>query len=132
MIDLRKPAKLADPRKEHFLQQDCAQWLKKELYLRGLPQVFYHCPNERKATPAQHNRLKLQGVLSGVSDVVLPLKSEGFCGVYCELKTTTGRPSPEQKQFLKDVAAEGYLALVVNDLATFKACFTKYLNNRIK
>lgn len=128
--DLRKPSKLADQREERFLQQDCAAWLKKELYLRGLPQIFYHVANERKATPAQHNRLKLQGVLSGVSDVVLPLRSGKFSGIYCELKTKTGSPSKEQKQFLNSVAKEGYLAIVVNDLATFKEVFTYYIEQR--
>lgn len=128
--DLRKPSKQADQREEHFLQKDCAEWLKKELYLRKEPQLFYHVANERKATPAQHNRLKLQGVLSGVSDVVLPLKSEEFSGIYCELKTKTGCPSKEQKDFLNAVAAESYLAVVINDIETFKEVFTYYLEQR--
>lgn len=130
MKDLRKPAKEADQREERFLQQDCAGWLKKELYLRKLPQLFYHVANERKATPAQHNRLKLQGVLGGVSDIVLPLKSEEYSGIYCELKTKRGCPDPDQRRFLSDVAAEGYLAVVINDFATFKDVFTYYLDQR--
>lgn len=128
--DLRKPAKLADQRLEHMLQQDCAQWLKKTLYNAGLPQVFYHVANERKATAAQHGRLKLQGVLKGVSDVVLPLKSGEYCGVYCELKTKTGSPSQDQKDFLTAVASEGYLAIIVNDIETFKEVFTYYIYER--
>lgn len=127
--DLRKPAKQADQRKEHFLQKDCAGWLKKELYLNGLPQVFYHVANERKATSIEHVRLKLQGVLSGVSDVVLPLKSEEYCGVYCELKTKNGSPSLEQKNFLNNVALYGHLAIVVNDFSTFKEVFAYYIKN---
>ena len=130
MKDLRKPAKLADQREERFLQQDCAAWLKKELYLRKLPQLFYHVANERKATPAQHNRLKLQGVLGGVSDVVLPLKSGEYSGVYCELKTKRGCPDLDQKNFLHAVAKEGYLAVVVNDLDTFKEVLIAYLDQR--
>lgn len=130
MKDLRKPAKEADQREERFLQQQCAGWLKKELYLRKLPQVFYHVANERKATPAQHNRLKLQGVLGGVSDVVLPLKSDGYSGVYCELKTKRGCPDPDQRNFLHAVASEGYLAVVINDFETFKEVFIAYLDQR--
>lgn len=114
MIDLRKPAKLADQRKEDRFQQDCAEWLKGELFSRGEPQLFYHCPNGEKREPRVAERLKLKGVLKGVSDVVLPMRSGEFSGVYCELKTTTGRPSKEQKDFLVGVAAEGYLAVVVD------------------
>ena len=130
MIDLRKPAKQADQREERFLQKDCAMWLKKELYLRGLPQIFYHVANERKATPAQHSRLKLQGVLKGVSDIVLPVRSQEFSGIYAELKTKNGVPSPEQKAFLKGVAEQGYLAVIINDIITFREVLTSYLNNR--
>lgn len=132
MIDLRKPAKQADQRPERNLQQDCAQWLKKQLYDRGEPQLAYHIANERKANPQQHMRLKLQGVLKGVSDICLPLKSREFSGIYCELKTKSGSPSKEQKEFLAGVSAEGYLAVVVNDFDTFKEVFTEYLNNRKK
>lgn len=128
--DLRKPAKQAYDGLEQGFQRECAEWLKKELYLRGEPQLFYHCPNERKASVAQLSRLKAQGVLSGVSDVVLPLRSGEFCGVYCELKAKGGSPSQEQKDFLNGVANEGYLAIIVNDLETFKSVFSYYLEQR--
>lgn len=130
MIDLRKPAKQAWQADEQKLQLEVSKWLKKELYLRGEPQIYYHVPNERKGTAAQMSRLKAQGVLSGVSDVVLPLRSEEYCGIYCELKKAGGSPTPEQKEFLTEVAKEGYLAVIINDLDTFKEVFTHYLNQR--
>lgn len=130
MIDLRKPAKLAYQGDEQKFQTECSKWLRKELYLRGEPQIYYHVPNERKASMAQMCRLKAQGVLAGVSDVVLPLRSEEYSGIYCELKANTGSPSKEQKAFLAGVAAEGHLAVVINDLETFKEVFTFYLDQR--
>jgi len=128
--DLRLPAKKAWQADEQKLQLECSKWLKKFLYESGEPQLYYHVPNERKATMAQMARLKAQGVLSGVSDVVLPLRSGEFSGIYCELKKAGGSPSKEQKQFLNSVAKEGYLAIVVNDLATFKEVFTYYIEQR--
>jgi hypothetical protein len=128
--DLRLPAKQAWQADEQKLQLECSKWLKKFLYTSGEPQLYYHVPNERKGTMAQMSRLKAQGVLSGVSDVVLPLRSGEFAGVYCELKKAGGTPSKEQKQFLNSVANEGYLAIVVNDLATFKEVFTYYIQQR--
>jgi hypothetical protein len=128
--DLRLPAKEAWQENEQKLQFECSKWLKKELFTRGEPQLYYHVPNERHASKAQLSRLKAQGVLSGVSDVVLPLQSSGFSGIYCELKKAGGGFSTAQKNFLKGVANEGYLAIVVNDLETFKQVFTAYLDER--
>jgi VRR-NUC domain len=128
--DLRVTARQAWQEDEQKLQTECSKWLKKDLFNRGEPQLYYHVPNERKASMAQLSRLKAQGVLSGVSDVVLPLRSSGFSGVYCELKKAKGSPSPEQKQFLTGVANEGYLAIIVNDIETFKRVFTAYLDER--
>ena len=128
--DLRKPAKQAWQEDEQKLQKEVSKWLKKELYLRGEPQLYYHIPNERKASMAQMSRLKAQGVLSGASDVVLPLKSGEYSGIYCELKKAGESPSKEQKSFLTGVANEGYLAIVINDLDTFIEVFTYYLEQR--
>jgi hypothetical protein len=128
--DLRLPAKQAWQADEQKFQLECSKWLKKFLYISNESQLYYHVPNERKATMAQMSRLKAQGVLSGVSDVVLPLRSGEFSGIYCELKKAGGSPSPEQKAFLNGVAAEGYLAVVINDLETFKKVFSYYIEQR--
>lgn len=130
MKDLRLPSKLAWAEKEDALQTECMKWLKKELYNRDLPQLAYHPPNGGNRNQREASRLKLQGVLPGVSDVVLPMRSEGYSGVYCELKKKGGTISEDQIKFLTGVEAEGYLAIVVNDLETFKEVFTYYLDNR--
>jgi hypothetical protein len=125
--DLRLPAKQAWQDKEQKLQFECARWLKKYLYERGLPQLFYHPQNEGMHKPQYRAKMKSQGVLAGVSDVVLPIRNEDFSGVYCELKRAGGTVSPEQKAFLDGVAAQGYLAVLINDLDTFKEVFVAYL-----
>ena len=130
MIDLRKPAKLAFQGKEQELQFECAKWLKKALHVRGLPQVFYHVANEGQHKAYYRAKMKAQGVLAGVPDIVLPLRSGEYPGLYLELKAGAGSPSKEQKIFLEAVAKEGYLALVVNDFDTFRECLTSYLDDR--
>lgn len=132
MKDLRLPAKQAWQGTEQSFQKEISAWLKKALYNAGLPNVYYHIPNERKMTPAQASRLKAQGVLRGASDVVLPIKSGEYSGIYCELKAKRGCPSPEQKAFLNAVAGQGFLAVVINDLSTFKKVFSYYINNTTK
>lgn len=128
--DLRKPAKLAWQKSEDYLQQECAKFAKKALYNAKLPQVFHAIPNGGRRTQREAAKLKLTGVLAGVADTFLPLRSGEFSGLYIELKKAGGSIKAEQKNFLNAVAAEGYLAVVVNDLETFQAVFTAYLNDR--
>lgn len=130
MKDLRKPAKQAWQGSEDSLQIKCAEFAKKALYLAGEPQVFHHSPNGGNRTQREASKFKAMGVLPGVPDTFLPLHSGEFCGLYIELKKAGGSPSPDQKKFLKAVAAEGYLAVIVNDLDTFKEVFTAYLEQR--
>lgn len=128
--DLRKPAKLAWQGSEDSLQIACAAFAKKLLYTTGEPQVFHSIPNGGRRAPREAARLKAAGVLSGVADTFLPLRAGPHCGLYIELKRTGGTPSPEQKVFLTAVSDEGYLALVINDLDTFKEVFTAYIEQR--
>lgn len=130
--DLRKPAKLAWQKSEDALQIECAKFAKKALYLAGEPQVFHHSPNGGNRTQREASKFKMMGVLAGVPDTFLPLKSGEFCGLYIELKKAGGAPSKEQKEFLNSVASEGYLAIIVNDLATFQRVFSYYLAQRKK
>ena len=72
---------------------------------------------------------KAQGVLPGVSDVVLPIRARGFSGIYCELKAAGGSPNAEQKFFLTEVAKQGFFAFLANDLDTIKQALTEYLDD---
>lgn len=128
--DLRLPAKQAFQDHEWKLQKATAMWLKKELFNRGLPQLAFHCPNERKATPKQLNDLKLQGVLSGASDWIILIPAGEYHGLVVELKKAGENAKPDQKQFMNDCAREGFVAVLVNDIDTFKQTVTDYLNLR--
>lgn len=128
--DLRKPAKEAWQKSEDYLQQDCTEFAKKALYNAGLPQVFHHIPNGGNRTAREAAKLKLGGVLPGVPDTFLPLRSGEYCGLYIELKKSGGSPSQAQKDFLTAVSNEGYLAIIVNDIETFKEVFTYYIEQK--
>ena len=127
MIDLRKPAKQAFQELEHKFQKESAQWIKKELFKRGLPQLAFHVPNERKASIRQLAQLKLQGVLSGASDWIILIPAGEYHGLVVELKKAKGTTNDDQKKFLIAAAEQGYLAVVINDMETFKETVTAYL-----
>lgn len=73
---------------------------------------FLHIPNERKCSPQYGARLKRMGVLSGASDIFIPRANGRFHGMFIELKTLKGKPSPAQIKFLEDMHTEGYFGMV--------------------
>ena len=57
-------------------------------------------------------RMKREGVLAGVSDIMLPVARNGYHGLYIELKIKGGKPSDSQKWWIAEVTKQGYLAKV--------------------
>src|SRR5690606_40216997 len=56
--------------------------------------------------------MKAEGAQAGVPDYLLPLARGGYAGLAIELKTATGRVSPEQRAWLAHLAAQGWQAVV--------------------
>lgn len=74
--------------------------------------LLYHVPNGGKRDAATARALKRQGVKAGISDLVLPVASAGYHGLYVELKAPGGSLEQSQIDFLQEVDNQGYLALV--------------------
>ena len=75
--------------------------------------LLYHCPNGELRDKIIALKLKRLGVKKGVPDLFLPVARCGFNGLYIEMKRKHGgRLSPEQKQWLADLEAEHYRAIV--------------------
>lgn len=84
--------KLPDP-DEHSIQRTLVQYLR----MTHVDAVWFAVPNGASWSPATARRLKAEGALSGVADLV-------FIGrggrAYClEMKTPKGRQQPEQALF---------------------------------
>lgn len=97
---------------EHEEQAALMDWI--YLTSRKYPELnlFYHVPNEGKRSPAAAMKLLAEGLKKGVPDNFLPVARGGYHGLYIELKRTKGgKLSPEQRQWLDDLNAQGYLAV---------------------
>jgi len=70
--------------------------------------IFYSVPNGVKLYRAIANTMILEGLTAGVPDLFLPYPSQGFHGLYIEMKSTDGKLSKHQKEFRDDVVAVGY------------------------
>jgi hypothetical protein len=67
-----------------------------------------HIANERKTTPLNGFILQQMGVKKGVSDLFWPKPSNQYHGLFIEVKTNKGRPTPEQIKFIEEVTQDGY------------------------
>lgn len=67
--------------------------------------TIYHTPNGGYRDPRTASKFKAMGVKSGVWDIFVPAPQPGL---WIEMKTKTGRLSPEQRNFMLMLEPHGY------------------------
>lgn len=115
--------------KESELQIQCVRWFAYEYpHLRML---LYHPQNEGTANGRVRGAIaKAEGVVAGVADLILQATSEdGFSCLAIEIKTPTGRQSPEQKMFELYIKAAYGKYVVIRSFEDFKAIVTEYVSD---
>ena len=70
--------------------------------------LLFHIPNGGSRDVVEGAHLKAQGVKSGVPDLCLPVARGNCHGLYIEMKTETGRSSPEQDWWGYELHVQGY------------------------
>lgn len=74
--------------------------------------LLHNSLNGAKRTKANGDKLVKQGLLSGVPDLLLPVKQGIYSGLYIEMKSAKGRISIDQSKFLSAVSDNSYAAFV--------------------
>jgi len=87
--------------------------------------LLFHPANEgKRTTKVVYNRygsrvvctggakLKAEGLVAGVADLILLIPRHGYGCLCIEVKTPTGRQNPEQKEWQKAVTEAGNLYVV--------------------
>lgn len=69
-------------------------------------------PNGGHRAKRTAGQLKAEGVKPGMPDYLMPVRRGEHVGLAIELKTATGRPSPEQRQWLAHLQAQGWHAVI--------------------
>ena len=72
---------------------------------------LHHSPNGGSRNRAEAAKLKEMGVKAGVSDLSLPCPKGIYCGMYVEMKYGNNRHTDRQKEFLADMAENGYFVV---------------------
>ncbi len=86
-----------------------------------------HIGNERKTTPQMGAILKRMGVLKGVSDLFIAWPNGVYHGLFIEVKSKTGKVTPEQIAFTNRMKLKGYFACVCFGVDEIIKTITWYL-----
>ena len=118
----RKPRDL-----EHKLQSACVRWYR--LQYPKMKHNLFSVPNGGKRDAATAAKLKDEGALAGVADLIL-LKSNRFYGaLLIEMKTPEGRQSESQKDWQQKITNDGYKYVVVRSFEDFQREVRQYLSD---
>lgn len=118
----RKPRDL-----EHKLQSACVRWYR--LQYPKMKHNLFSVPNGGKRDAATAAKLKDEGALAGVADLIL-LKSNRFYGaLLIEMKTPEGRQSESQKDWQQKITNDGYKYVVVRSFDDFQREVRQYLSD---
>jgi len=107
---LRTKKRNAQP--ESVEQENVIKWARDNEKSYPFLWMLHSSLNGVKLSKTQAGKAKASGMLSGVPDLFLPVRSFQYCGLYIEMKSATGRIMPSQSRYLKTVSDFGYAAFV--------------------
>lgn len=87
-----------------------------------------HIGNERKASYYAGYMMKRMGVLKGASDLFIAWPSGSYHGLFIEVKSKTGKPTPAQNEFIERMLKKGYHACVCYGADEIMNTIIWYLN----
>lgn len=113
------------PWTERQIQVACVEYFRKRY--PECSGVFFAVPNGGARNAWTAKNLRDEGVLSGVSDLLLLVPRHGFAGLCLETKKPGGRMSDAQKVFKTAVERFKYKYVVYYSVEEFKSLVADYL-----
>ena len=111
---------------EHRLQASCIHW-----FTLAYPRLYgrlFAVPNGGRRDMATGAKLKAEGVLPGVADLILLVRRGGYGALLIEMKTDKGRQSDSQRWWQQTVCSDGeYKYVVCRSLDDFIREVEEYL-----
>lgn len=121
-----KPRRKPPSEEEHHTQCQCVQWFRYQY--PHLAKNLFAIPNGGKRNKATAGKLKAEGVLAGVLDLMLLVPVNGCGGLLIETKTEKGTLTDAQKEWIKHMSQFGYICVLVRSLDDFMADAQNYLS----
>ena len=126
----RKHQRTHNPDREHELQVACVEWFRYQ-YPR-LSKRLFAVPNGGYRDRRTAAKLKDEGVISGVSDLILLKPNKHFHALLIEMKVTEkySRQSSEQKEWQKELTSlDEYKYVVCRSIDDFMREVNDYLKD---
>lgn len=124
----KEPQRRRKRDEEHQIQCACVRWFSyqyPELHGR-----LFAVPNGGRRDETTAEKLKAEGVVAGVADLILLKSNRDYGALLIEMKTQTGRQSDSQKKWqLTLCSEEEYKYVVCRSLDDFIREVSVYLNN---
>lgn len=112
---------------EHRIQCACINWYR--LKYPKMRHNLFSVPNGGRRDTVTGAKLKAEGALAGVADLIL-LKSNRFYGaLLIEMKTKNGTQNDAQKEWECKITQDGYKYVICRSLDEFMKVVTDYLND---
>lgn len=114
---------------EHRLQVACVRWFR--MQYPHLREMLFAVPNGGRRDEKTGARLKEEGVIAGVSDLILLQRNDNYGALLIEMKTKTGRQSESQKRWQQTAEEQGYRYVVCRSLEEFMKEVNNYQKKTI-
>lgn len=110
---------------ESHMQRACVRWF--ALQYPELDGLLFAVPNGGRRGKLEACILKAEGVVAGVSDLILLYPAPPYHGLLIEMKTETGRQSPAQRSWQAKAERAGYRYAVIRSPEAFAREISAYL-----
>lgn len=111
---------------EDKLQAACLIWFR--LQYPQLRMLLFAVPNGGSRNKVEAAKLKATGVTPGVADLIFLLPRQGYNNLLIEMKTPTGRQSPDQKDWQEKAEAAGSKYVICRSVDEFMQTINQYIN----
>lgn len=114
---------------EHRIQQACVRWFNIQYpHLRGR---LFAVPNGGRRDVVTGAKLKAEGVVAGVADLILLVTNKAFGALLIEMKKPGGIQSAAQRQWQGIVTTNGeYKYVICRSIYDFMREIREYLNDK--
>lgn len=114
---------------EHRIQQACVRWFNLQYpHLRGR---LFAVPNGGRRDVVTGAKLKAEGVVAGVADLILLVTNKAFGALLIEMKKPGGIQSAAQRQWQGIVTTNGeYKYVICRSIYDFMREIHEYLNDK--
>ena len=113
---------------EHDEQVKLFQWAKLQSGKHPQLTMMFAIPNGGQRNIVTATKLKAEGVKSGVPDIFLAFPSKTEHGLFIEMKSTKGKLSENQREWIGALSSSGYRCVICYSFSEAQEVIIKYLD----